>query len=137
MLYFKTDETGNVIGTSHERPEGTYITRHDFKSLQDAERVADGATKATGKLHIATDETANTSPRYDVILAPAVGDEVSQAFNGDYYPRGKIIHVSRSLKKITTDTDHVFWRYKNTATWLVNGYASMVRGHHSKLNPSF
>lgn len=143
MLQFITDSAGTLIGVG---PHGVrseddslhYYTRHSFAFFSDAIGMAERANELkNGKTYIATDAGKYSSPQFDVIEAPVVGAEVSQSFNGDMYPCGKITAISKSLKKITTDTGKVFWRYKQTGSWLVNGYASMVAGHHNERNPSF
>jgi len=139
MLYFLVNNAGKMIDIRSDFPgNGTlYINRNDFLAFEEAAARADEATKLTGKLHIATDAGRWTSPQFDVIAAPAVGDKVSQSFNGDSYPRGTIVKVSKTLKKVTTDTGHTFYRRGNTGSWVINGYASMIAGHVSEQNPSF
>lgn len=120
--------------------DAAQFNRNDFKSFEVAEEMAAAATKFTGKLHIATDAGKWTSPQFDVIAAPAVGDKVSQSFNGDSYPRGTIVKVSKTLKKITTSDGTATWEFyrcRTTGSWIINGYASMVAGHVSEQNPSF
>lgn len=113
------------------------VNRNDMKALSDAERIAAEATELTGRLHVAADRGAYTSPRYDVIEAPVVGSEVSRAFNGDYYPAGKIVRVSKSLRRVVTEDGTVFFRVRNTDSWRANGTWFMSPGRVSKLNPSF
>lgn len=139
MLYFMENTFGQLIAVTTEtgKPAARIICRWDFRSLVDAEVMADKATAFTGKLHIATDAGAHTSPRYDVVAAPVVGDEVSRYFNGDAYPAGKIAKISKTLFKVTTDTGIVFYRVKGTGKWVNNGTWSMVSGHHNDKNPSF
>jgi hypothetical protein len=121
-----------------ELPADTALfNRNDFKSFEVAEEMAVAATKLTGKLHIATDAGKWSYPQFDVIAAPAVGEKVSQSFNGDSYPRGEIVSVSKTLKLVTTSTGHKFYRLRNTGSWLDNGYACMIAGHVSEMNPSF
>lgn len=133
--------TGNLVAISDvdsEDPDLTRVNRNHFSTFADALDIAIKARALNnGNDYIATDAGPSCSPRYDVIEVPKVGAEVSQSFNGDMYPCGKIVAISKSLKKITTDTGKVFWRYKQTGSWLVNGYASMVAGHHNERNPSF
>jgi hypothetical protein len=113
------------------------MTRN-FYEMTEAQEAATTLTQETGKLHIATDEGEWVSPRYSVIEAPAVGDEVSYAFNGDYYPCGRIVKVSTSLRVIKTDTGATFYRRRQSATWKKEGGTwSLVRGHRSEKNPSF
>lgn len=138
ILSWSTGELVAISDIASEDPDLTKVNRNHFSSLVDAVDIADKANKLkNGKTYIATDAGKNCSPRYDVIAAPAVGSEVSQSFNGDSYPCGKIVKVSVSLRKVTTDTGKVFWRHKQTGSWLVNGYASMIAGHVSERNPSF
>jgi hypothetical protein len=140
MLFFTMNSKAELVHVGTEGgavTPGTQITRHDFKCFSDAEVMAASATKLTGKLHIATDAGRWSWPQFDVIAAPAVGDKVSQSFNGDSYPRGTITKVSKTLKKVTTDTGHTFYRRGNTGSWVINGYASMIAGHVSEQNPSF
>lgn len=136
MLYFRYANGGGLISVTTEHHRNG-INRNDFISLKMAEQVAKDATEFTGRLHIATDAGGHCSPRYDVIEAPKVGDEVSRGFNGDYYPAGKIAKVSASLKRVETDTGAVFFRKRQTGSWVEGGTWSMVSGHRSELNPSF
>lgn len=106
--------------------------RNDWKTFEAAQSVAahlDG--------HIATDAGPNVSPRYDVIKLPKVGDKVSKAFNGDHYPCGVIVNISKTLKAITTDGGDVFYRVRQTGSWRNQGTWFLEAGHHSELNPSF
>lgn len=50
---------------------------------------------------------------------------------------GTIVKISNTLKKITTDTGHVFWRRRDTGCWKANDTWSMRPGHFEKRNPSF
>lgn len=116
---------------------GRWCNRNDFTSIGPAEVVAQDATALTGDVYLATD-TPNTSPRFDVIRAPKVGDEVSYAFNGDYYPDGKIVRVSKSMRVVKTDTGHTYYRRGKTAAWVQTGGTwVLVQGHVSRRNPSF
>lgn len=139
MLYFIENSFGQLIAVSTEQSKTAYrnICRWDFRSLVDAEVMANRATEFTGKLHIATDAGEYNSPRYDVQAAPVVGAEVSRYFNGDAYPAGKIKSISKTMFKITTDTGVTFYRVKQSGCWLNEGTWSMVSGHRSEQNPSF
>ena len=137
MLHFILKD-GALVEITQEYPKDrAHFSRHDFKTFEVAEEMAAAATQFSGVLHIATDGGSGMYPRFDVIEAPKVGDAVSQSFNGDSYPRGEIVKVSKSLKKIVTSTGHTFWRHKQSGSWIVNGYASMVSGHRHEMNPSF
>lgn len=111
--------------------------RWDWKSYSCVVEIAEQLTASTGKLHIGVDKGSNVSPQFDVIEAPAVGDEVSYTFNGDYYPCGTIVSISKTLKKITTSEGDTFYRRRNTGTWLKNRTWALIPGHRSELNPSF
>lgn len=113
-----------------------FENRNDWKSLSDATRIAEGLTKTTGVLYIATDAGETVSPRYDVIVAPKVGDEVSYSFNGDTYPCGTIVKISESLRTITTSDGKKFYRRHQTGSWVKGGW-SLVQGHHYEQNPHF
>lgn len=143
MYYFLLNEAGVAVAAVEElsaeyRGTKNYTYRGDFKNFQRAVEIAEQITAATGELYLPVDNTANVSPRYDVIRAPAVGDEVSYAFNGDYYPCGKIVKISPTYKKITTDTGNTFYRTRlNSANWKMDGTWSLVRGHIERQNPCF
>ncbi len=120
-------------GTSSEG----WANRNDFDSFMLAQAIADSASRLTGRTYIATDSGEGCYPRYDVIEAPAVGEEVSYAFNGDYYPCGTIVSISKSMKLITTSTGRKFYRSRQSGSWLNGGMWSLVSGHISEKNPSF
>ena len=94
-------------------------------------------TLRTGEHHMAVDRGPSTLPRYTVIRTPQVGDLVSRAFNGDYYPDGVIARISPTMKVITTDTGTRFYREGQSARWVAHGTWTMVRGHRNERNPSF
>lgn len=149
MLYFKTitDEVTGAItvdGIAEKRTYQTadanlWLSRWDFKTLSYADRIAEAATKFSGKLHIGIDQGANWSPRFDVVEAPAIGDAVSYAFNGDSYPDGHITHITPgTLRVVKTDTGSVYYRRGNSGRWVKKGGTwSMIDGHHNDRNPSF
>lgn len=135
MLYFRY-AAGKLIEVTADHCSNA-TTRHDIQNLAHAEEIATDATRLTGRLHIGVDQGDCTWPRYDVIEAPKVGDPVSRAFNGDYYPAGTITKVSPTLKRVETSTGVLFFRVRETASWRSAGTWWMYRGHRSELNPSF
>lgn len=138
MLTVTLNEAGKAISASTEvSREPNTESRWDWKTMDRAEQVAADLTEATGTLYVATDGGSGLSPRYDVIEAPKVGDPVSYAFNGDYYPCGEIDRISESLRVIRTTTGRVFYRRRQSGAWISEGTWSMVPGHVSRLNPSF
>ena len=153
MLYFKINANKQLTEASTLSPKQAgrddwssastsadgsgWMTRHDFKSMDQAGEIAKSATEVTGKLYLPVDAGSGVWPRFDVIEAPAVGDEVSYAFNGDYYPCGTIKSISASFRLITTTEGQKFYRRRESACWKYNGVWSMVDGHREELNPSF
>lgn len=149
MYYFIVKARGSfeVLAVTHEGGtnarelaaslEGDYVSSWDFKTWETVIDVAEQATKLTGELFIPINRGPGYSPRFDVVRAPAIGDEASYGFNGDYYPCGHIVKISPTLKKIETDTGHVFYRRKQTAMWLNRGMWALVRGHIDERNPEF
>jgi hypothetical protein len=117
-----------------------WITRNDIGSYAYAFTLASLLTdkyKAEQRTFLATDATESTSPRYDVIEAPKVGDPVSKSFNGDSYPEGVITKITPTWQ-ITTSTGAKFRRYKNTAGFRQAGRGFwMVGGHRDERNPSY
>lgn len=113
------------------------INRNDILSIAHAEKIAADATSLTGNLHIGVDRGNSMWPRFDVIEAPRVGSEVSKAFNGDYYPAGTIVQVSKSLRRVLTSNGTVFYRRGQSGTWLNGGTWAMVPGTINERNPSF
>jgi hypothetical protein len=113
-------------------PVATFENRNDWKTFEAAKEVAD---RLEG--YIATDAGPHVSPRYDVIRLPKVGDKVSKEFNGDSYPCGVIVKISKTLKAITTDGGDVFYRIRQTGAWRNQGTWSLTKGHVEKQNPSF
>jgi hypothetical protein len=143
MNFFKTQQHRNapacieVVEISDRviHSEG-WVSRHDFKTLEQAQEVADAASIFEGVDYIATDAGSCTSPRYDVIKAPQVLDPVSYSFNGDTYPCGHIKTISKTMKKITTTDGHTFYRYKQSGSWKMKCWY-MVGGHIEERNPHF
>lgn len=114
-----------------------WACRSDFETLEMAQKVAASASNLTGDTYIATDAGEGCYPRYNVIEAPAVGEEVSYTFNGDYYPCGTIVSISKSMKLIVTSTGRKFYRRGQSGAWVNNKIWSMVNGHISRWNPEF
>lgn len=143
MHYFKVDDKGEVVEVADSimgrDDRNAWQTRHDFKDFAYAERIAASATKATGKLYTAIDNSASVWPRFDVAAAPAVGEPVSYGFNGDYYPDGEITHVTEgTLRVVKTSTGSTYYRHKNTGKWTkAGGTWSLVHGHRDERNPHF
>lgn len=134
MLYF-ANEDGKIV-VSSEYTHGAE-SRWDWESFECAETIAAMASEDNETLYIATDAGPWVSPRYDIILAPKVGDPVSYRFNGDSYPSGFITKISKSMKRIETDEGRVFYRRKQSGSWVYNQTWSMVHGHHNERNTEF
>lgn len=150
MIYIAINDNGEATGygTDPALFDGgpTLLSRWDYTSFEQVTKLAQELTAAiAGELFLPTDAGEYVSPRYvltggpryDVIKAPKVGDEVSCAFNGDYYICGKIINISPSYRVITTDCGKTFYRKRLTAKWLYNKTWALVNGHHNTKNPEF
>lgn len=130
--------TGEHYDRAEKNPNGGWLCRTDLQFWLDTEELAEKCTKFAGEKYLATDAGEYVSPRFDVIKAPKVGDDVSKAFNGDYYPMGKIVKVSDDFKRVTVDGErgkHVFYRRKDSGTWLLNRTWRLVSGVHNEWNP--
>lgn len=123
------------------RRAGLLLNRNDWKSIDDAARVAAQATQLTGNLHIATDEGSHVSPRYGVIKMYKPGMAVSKGFNGDSYPCGHITSISKSLRVIVATTESgattTFYRVRQTGSWRSDQTWFLGEGHRYEQNPSF
>lgn len=167
MKWFKVNEALEVVEMSEKYPQeckdwaggpgpcpygrsadGSYgagwINRNDISDhpapFLFAQQIADGASKLAGRAFLATDAGDHVSPRYDVIEAPKVGDDVSRAFNGDYYPVGKIVAIHKNYRRIVVDGDRgrlIFSRRKESGAWVNKGMWSLVPGVINRLNPEF
>lgn len=132
--------TGDRMEIANKRPQGGWLCRNDIPIWLAAEELAESASKLTGEKYLATDAGEYTSPRFDVIKAPKVGDDVSKGFNGDFYPMGKITKISDDFKRITVEGPRgkaVFYRRADTGTWKYKRMWSLVMGVHSEWNPEF
>lgn len=140
MFRYLTDDnspTGNITEINPRTVRAW--CRWDIESFEHAEQLARQATEITGRTHIAVGKSAYVSPRFDVIEPPRVGEPVSYAFNGDYYPDGVVTHVTEgTFRVVKTDTGSVYYRRKQTDTWLKKGGTwALVKGHVSERNPHF
>jgi hypothetical protein len=86
---------------------------------------------------ILCDDGPRVFPRYCLLPAPKIGDQVSKSFNGDSYPAGEILSISKSLRRIETTTGVVFWRRGQSSAWVAEGVWYMIPGHVYEQNPSF
>jgi hypothetical protein len=115
-----------------------WMSRGDIGSFSYAFTLAALLTekfKSEGRTFLASDAGPYTSPRFDVIEAPKVGDLVSKSFNGDTYPEGVITKITPKWQ-ITTSTGVKFRRVKDSAGWRATGGTWwMTGGHHYEQNP--
>ena len=149
MIYVCFNENRRILGLTREHPftgtprkfkgvpEGTknVQSRWDWKSYEEVCRLALFLTTITGSTFVGTDSGPNVSPRYDIVEVPKVGDPVSYAFNGDYYPDGHVVKVTKGLM-VRTSTGKEYRRRKNTGSWVQRGGTwKLVAGHHTEKNP--
>lgn len=127
--------------TDIQHRDRRWIARHEIRSFEHAQEIAQQANALEHSEpveFIATDSGEYCWPRYDVVRAPKVGEQVSKALNGDYYPDGEIVRVSgKNHRIVTTSTGRKYYRRRLSGSWVANKHWSMVRGHISRLNPEF
>jgi hypothetical protein len=134
-----------VPGPPDKAYDPKHENRNDWRTMAAAEEIA----AALGHDYVATDAGPHVSPRYDVVRLPFLGDPVSYAFNGDSYPCGKIVRISKGpeYRRIEAHEDatvgnptprkHVFWRRGRTGSWVKDGTWHLTAGHVSRRNPEF
>ena len=142
---------GQVVGITNETPfTGTPKLKEfpgitydavknargsDMKSFEEAEQIAAALITLTGETYLAFDNGTGTSHRYGVTVPPKVGDDVSYGFNGDYYPCGKVVRITKGWR-VYTDSGKTFNRRKNSSGWMMAGGTwGLVSGHISEQNP--
>ncbi len=140
MLHIHTDPTTQhtsiVSFEDVKRGHDGIQSRWNWTTKEQVDEIAALLSKCEGELYIGIDCGANTSPRFDIIKAPKVGDVVSKYFNGDAYPVGTIVSISKTMKRIVTSSGQVFHRKKETGRWS-DGCFALVQGHREEQNPSF
>ena len=107
----------------------------DIKDFEHATQHAKELTGAEGVPYIPVDKGPYTSPQYSVTILPRIGDKVSYAFNGDSYPDGYVVKVSKTHKVITTSTGNRYYRLRQTSSWKMHKTWTLVNGHYDKRNP--
>jgi hypothetical protein len=142
MLYVKLTESGLPLEVSNDYPaelldgirDRAWQNRHDWTSRAQVDGIARYLTAMTGDLYVGTERNAE----YDIVRAPKVGDEVSYAFNGDCYPDGTVVKVSKTLI-VETSTGKTYRRHRDTGGWVSSpgGTWYLVGGHVYTQNPSF
>ena len=130
----------DVVWAKRGKSGDGWISTRDLETFEEVTTLASYLTAMTGTLYLPADAGSHVSPRYDIIEAPKIGDEVSYAFNGDSYPDGTIVKISPNWM-ITTSTGKRYnrsrqgkgggWRSVGGGTW------SLVPGHIYEQNPSF
>jgi len=116
----------------------THASFWNLKTFADAEVLAEQVSKEKGYVHLAYDYGTNVSPRYGIVAPPKVGEDISYAFNGDYYPDGQVKSVSANCRVITTTGGHTFYRRLRTPNWkMAGGTWFLVKGHRNDKNPCF
>jgi hypothetical protein len=119
----------------------------DYKTFAEAEDIAAQLTEIYGVTWIAYDNGSGTSDQFGVMELPKVGDDVSYGFNGDYYPCGKIVRITKGLRIYTEDVSKsdgahrqkcTFNRKGKTSGWkMVGGTWSLIKGIVDERNPHF
>lgn len=122
-------------------------TDPDFKSFEEVEAIAVKLTELTGETYLAYDNGSHTSHRFGVMVPPKVGDDVSYGFNGDCYPCGKVVRITKGWRIYTENPDKpegaprkhlMFNRKRKTSGWVMKGGTwGLVKGIVDERNPSF
>ena len=120
---------------TYTRTDLIWQNRWDWTTKAAVDHLAEQITEYADELFIGIDGGTSVSPRFDIVRAPKVGDEVSMGFNGDCYPQGKIKAISASLKVITLDNGKRFYRRKETAKWVYERTWVLVQGTKDERNP--
>jgi hypothetical protein len=138
VLYAMINADGTFGGmtTDHDTAESAakYENRCDWKDLAAAEVIAKAATEFHGVPYVATDAGDHCHPRYSVVQVPRVGDEVSYSFNGDTYPDGTVVSVSKTFKVVKTQ-HNTYYRQGTTGSWKHSGMWCLLNGHRKERNP--
>lgn len=120
---------GVVVGFGDKKYSEIYESRlgnqwqcpWDWTSFEQVEEIAKKLSDFVGLEYLAVDNGEWAYPRFDVVEAFKVGDKVSKAFNGDYYPAGVIVSVSKSHEVVTTSSGLKFYRRKLSSQWIADG----------------
>ena len=130
-----------VDGVKITYDEAKRASGADMDSFEEATKIAEQVSKLLVGHWVPFDDGECTSHRFGIIEVPKVGEDVSYGFNGDYYPCGKIVRVTPSLRVIAEDergNKTTFNRRQQTACWKkVGGTWSLVKGIHKEQNPHF
>lgn len=109
----------------------------DVKSFDQAQAIAADESARTGRTVLAVDRGPNVWPRYNIVTPPQVGEDVSEGFNGDYYPVGKVEKIGKDYKRIKAG-GRWFYRRKLTARWCQGGSPfCLVQGTRHEWNREF
>ena len=79
-----TDADGNNVDYDSAK------SNHEWKTFEEVDTIAKWATEKYSKEFLGIDDGEWCWPRYGIIEAPAVGDDVSRGMNSDYYYVGKV-----------------------------------------------
>lgn len=107
-------------------------------SFAEAQALADAAMKQhPGRVFLPYDYGESVWPRYGIMEPPAVGDDVSMGFNGDYYYVGKVEKIGKNYRQIKAGGKW-FYRRKLRPAWReAKSPFALVNGIRNELNPSF
>lgn len=139
MLFIKFSPSGLPIEVRDEIPQelkngawnDAWQDRNDWTSRAEVDRIARYLTAMTGDLYVGTERGTS----FDIVRAPKVGDEVSYSFNGDTYPDGVVVKVTKTLQ-VKTSTGKTYRRHGQTGSWTNNAW-SLIPGHIYEQNPHF
>jgi hypothetical protein len=144
MITIQLNADGSILGIADKETAKNFKLwqqnllqdHNDWKSFMRVEEIAAKLTELTGTAYQATDAGEYVYPRYDVQQKPQVGDEISYSFNGDTYPDGTIVRISKTGNVVTSSSGKTYRRRKLTGAYTNHGWF-MVHGHISEKNPHF
>lgn len=144
MIHGLSDDGTQWVRRANGTWGAGWFNRNDFdkQHFDKVEELAANASRGLGKLYIAVDSGPSVSPRFDIILAPAVGDECSKHFNGDSYPVGKIVSITpKTMRCIIVEGPRgrlKFWRDVQSARWVLTGGTwGLIPGIRNDFNREF
>lgn len=140
MLRFEitNEKVSKVEDDKNEPASGESRIWSNFRERDYAADIASQANALKdGDTYVVEDRGSNVTPRYGVIRLFKVGDEVSYTFNGDTYPDGTIVSISKTLILIKTSTGRSYFRRGESGSWVRDRTWTLISGHHSERNPSF
>lgn len=137
MLWIKFNGQIPVEASTEVQNGPEWQSRWEWKSLEQVQKIARLLSINTGKNYVGADSGPNVSPCFDVIEMWNVGDKVSYTFNGDYYPDGEIVKITKTGQVLTSEGNRYIRRGESPVWLRTGGTWALVHGWRSDKNPCF